>query len=145
MPAWVDRANRKFCLLLVIWLGGSSMACRLLEPKPIQRVRNNLPAELIADNEPQFERGRKRPLIDGFGWGWGIPSKIMLWDRRAENHRISDETEMIMADYLAANELSEVKVRLNQYRPLDDWRRLVKKQIGGLAMALYLRYLRYFE
>jgi hypothetical protein len=128
MPAWVVWAKHKFCFLLVVFVCCASIGCRILEPKPIQRVRNNLSANLIADNELQMERGRKRLLIDGFGWLWGIPSKIMLWDRRVENHSISNETEMIMADYLAANELSEVKVRLNQYRPLDDWRRLVKNK-----------------
>ena len=100
--------------------------CKLLEPKPIAVVRNNLPTDLISDGELQMERGKPRLIIDGFGWVWGIPSKLMLWNRKVENHRISDETESLLYDYLETNGLSEVKVRLNQYRPWDDWRRLTR-------------------
>ena len=97
--------------------------CRVLEPKPIAMVRNNIPTNLIADDELQFERGQARPIIDGFGWIVGIPSKLMFWNRKVENHSISPETEMIMGEYLQANGLHDIKVRLNQYRPGGDWRR----------------------
>jgi hypothetical protein len=102
--------------------------CGVLRPQSIQRVRNNLPAELTPDSEPIVERGEPRPIIDGFGWIWGIPSKIILWNRRAENHNISPETEQWLVDYMVENDLYDVKARLNQYRPLDDWRRLVRNK-----------------
>jgi hypothetical protein len=87
--------------------------------------------ELLAANDPQIERGERYPLIDGVGWVIGIPEKILLWDRRVSNHQISPETEAAIADYLATNELLAVKVRLNQYHPLDEWRRLVaNKRVG---------------
>jgi hypothetical protein len=128
MQAFMGLAQSVFRWLFFVGLCSSVGGCHLLEPKPINRVRNNLPKNLIADHEPQFERGQKRPIVDGFGWLWGIPSKITLWDRRMENHSISNETEMVMAQYLQANDLTDVKVRLNQYRPGDDWRRLVKNK-----------------
>ena len=109
-------------MLAIIFVSG----CRVLEPRPIAVVRNNMPTELIADGEPQIERGKPRTVIDGFGWVWGIPSKLMLWNRNVENHRISPETETLLAEYLETNGLSDVKVRLNQYRPWDDWRRLTR-------------------
>ena len=80
--------------------------------------------ELRAVTKTQIERGSPRPLIDGLGWFVGIPGKITLWDRRIDNHKISATTESAVAQYLAANELSTVKVRLNQYAPRDEWRRL---------------------
>ena len=109
-------------MLAIIFASG----CRVLEPRPIAVVRNNIPTDLIADGEPQIERGKPRTVIDGFGWVWGIPSKLMLWNRNIENHRISPETETLLAEYLETNGLSDVKVRLNQYRPWDDWRRLTR-------------------
>ncbi len=109
-------------MLALILMSG----CKLLEPKPIAVVRNNIPTDLIADGELQMERGKPRPIIDGFGWVWGIPSKLMLWNRKVENHRISAETESLLYDYLETNGLSDIKVRLNQYRPWDDWRRLTR-------------------
>ncbi len=88
--------------------------------------------ELAARTEVQMERGRPHKAIDTFGWVWGIPSKILLWDRRVENHRIDAHTEAQLAAYLSENELSTVKVRLNQYHPRDDWRRLVaNKSVGA--------------
>ena len=109
-------------MLAIIFASG----CRVLEPRPIAVVRNNIPTDLIADGEPQIERGKPRTVIDGFGWVWGIPSKLMLWNRNVENHRISPETETLLTEYLETNGLSDVKVRLNQYRPWDDWRRLTR-------------------
>jgi hypothetical protein len=56
--------------------------------------------------------------------GLGIPAKLILFDRRVENHRVSEETEAAIAAYLQSNELDSVKVRLNQYRPNatgNDW------------------------
>lgn len=73
---------------------------------------------------PQTERGKPVPVLDTVGWIIGIPDKIILWDRRVANHDISVETETAIDEYLAVNELSTVKVRLNQYAPLEDWKRL---------------------
>lgn len=87
--------------------------------------------ELANITGQQIERGQPRRFVDGFGWIWGIPSKIILWDRRMENHDIDTQTEAELAAYLQENELSSVKVRLNQYNPRDDWRRLVANKAVG--------------
>lgn len=73
---------------------------------------------------PQVERGTRRPVIDGVGWVIGIPSKIILWDRRVDNHHISPETESAVSQYVNDLGLEDTKVRLNQYAPIDEWRRL---------------------
>jgi hypothetical protein len=92
----------------------------------------------------QIERGKPRPVLDTAGWIFGIPSKIILWNSRVDNHNISPETEGAISEYLAANELWDVKVRLNQYAPLDEWRRLTRNDavawpwrytLGTLAVA----------
>ena len=74
--------------------------------------------------DSQIERGTPNKFVDGFGWFMGIPEKVLLWDRRVENHNISLVTEDEVRNYLSANELSNVKVRLNQYAPGSEWRRL---------------------
>jgi len=109
----------------LVWIDLET-GCKVLEPKPINMVRNNIPTDLTPDDEPQMERGTPRPIIDGFGYVWGIPSKLILWNRKVENHRISPETESLLAEYLDTNDLSDIKVRLNQYRPLNDWSRLTR-------------------
>jgi len=87
--------------------------------------------ELAAITQTQVERGERRPVIDGIGWVVGIPSKILLWNRRVDNHNVSPETEQAIAQYLAKNELNTVKVRLNQYAPGSDWQRLVANKSVG--------------
>lgn len=106
-------------LLLIALLG-----CNPLTPHAIPLSQRKASPSLMAMNSPPIERGKPRPVLDGVGWVVGIPSKILLWNKRIENHRISPETEATLRDYLAANQLDHVKVRLNQYRPWDDWRRL---------------------
>ncbi len=82
-------------------------------------------------SENQIERGQPRPVLDGAGWVIGIPQKIVLWNSRVDNHKISEETEERIAAYLAANHESDVKVRLNQYAPMDEWRRLHENKRMG--------------
>jgi hypothetical protein len=87
--------------------------------------------ELAEITTTQIERGRPNAFLDGFGWVWGIPAKIILFDRRVENHQVGSRTEAEIAGYLRANELDSVKVRLNQYSPADDWQRLVANKSVG--------------
>lgn len=130
--AVLSQSATRFCFIFALKLSAFAVllttGCGVLKPQSIHRVRNNLPIELTPEGEPIVERGAPRPIIDGFGWIWGIPSKIILWNRRAENHSISPETEQWLVDYMVENDLYEVKARLNQYRPLDDWRRLVRNK-----------------
>jgi len=110
------------CVCLVLGFAG----CQVLAPVPIDVQRQKIPAALIEDGKPQVEIGRRQPLIDGIGWVVGIPSKILLWDRRVDNHRISEGTVLATADYLERNNLPHIKVRANQYAPIQDWHRLRK-------------------
>ena len=87
--------------------------------------------KLAAITRNPLERGEPRPVLDTVGWVIGIPSKIILWDRRVDNHDISPETEAAIAEYLAVNELDTVKVRLNEYAPFDEWDRLVANKAVG--------------
>lgn len=122
LPMW--------CLLMVTLVSGYG-CCSPLAPRAITADRYYVSPEILAATETQIERGKPRPVIDTVGWVFGVPSKILLWDRRVDNHRISYETELAMQEYLEANDLRHVKVRLNQYRPLDDWYRLTQNRSVG--------------
>jgi hypothetical protein len=103
-----------------------------LKPREIQVGRVNVAPELVeATRDSQIERGKRRAVIDGLGRVMGIPSKIMLWDHRVDNHDVSAETEEAIRQYLDDNDLDHVKVAINLYDPLDDWRRLrANKTVG---------------
>ena len=115
------------CLLLA-----SCRACeRCLAPRSIAGSVRADPDLVALTREAPIERGKPRKVIDGVGWVFGIPSKIVLWDRRVDNHRIGRETEDAIRDYLDGQGLDHVKVRLNQYAPLADWRRLRRNRTVG--------------
>lgn len=76
--------------------------------------------------EIDVRHGEPRPVIDGIGWVIGVPSKLMLLDARADNHDVSAATVAGATDLLAAKEVDGVMVRVNQYDPLGEWRRLAK-------------------
>lgn len=82
------------------------------------------PEMSLEEGESQVEWGKEKPFLDGLGWVVGIPGKILLWDRRIDNHHVSPETEAAIATYLEKNNLDQVKVRINQYDPRGEWRRL---------------------
>ena len=116
-------------LLLGVVCGGACTlppyqpgAASQYHPAPEPQAASDCKADGQADC--QIERGEYRPLLDALGWVVGLPGKIILWDHRIDNHDISCETEEALAEYLASNELTTVKVRLNQYAPCDEWRRL---------------------
>lgn len=77
------------------------------------------PAKLVS-----IEYGEHRPILDGVGWAIGIPRRILLWDKRVDNHQVSTETVAQVSDYIADEGVNGVKLRVNQYAPLDEFRRL---------------------
>ena len=93
-----------------------------------------------------FERGRKNMVLDGAGWVAGIPSKLLLWNTKVDSHSVSPETEAQLRAYLAANGLHDVKVRINQYDPVGEWKRLAQNKavhpgwkytVGAFAVTKY--------
>ena len=79
----------------------------------------------LLEDEPQIERGRPNAWVDGFGhYFFSLPTKLILLNWRVNNHRISQEVEDALQIYLWANGLCNTKVRINQYAPGDEYRRL---------------------
>jgi hypothetical protein len=102
--------------------------CHTLSPRAIGPTQTYIPTELAADPGNPIEVGRAIKWLDTAGWIWGIPSKVLLWDRRIDNHKITEPTMRATADYLAENSLPHIKVRLNQYAPIEDFHRLRKNK-----------------
>ena len=90
----------------------------------------------MKSGEPQFEYGKPNSIVDGIGRLFSIPSKIILWDRRVDNHSISDETLLKLKIYLMTNGLEEVKVRVNQYDPIGE----LKRTVDNLSIGIIWRY-----
>lgn len=131
----VSFASRTHCWigLIVLVIGVSNArAFNLIAPAQspageFQTVEE--PSEFVVD----IERGERLPIIDSVGWVLGIPKKLLLWDHRADNHEVSDDTIEETAGYLAENEVEGVKVRVNQYDPIGEWRRLAHNDRVGFG------------
>ncbi len=101
----------------------------------------------LRPSEKQVNRGRPQAFVDGLGhYVFSLPTKLILWNWQVENHHISPETEQRLQKYLAANDLPNVKVRINEYAPGGEWSRLVRNReisgfwrytLGALATVFY--------
>ena len=87
----------------------------------------------LRPGEAQIDRGNPHGFLDWIGHNVvSLPSKIILLNWNVANHNISKETEEILKQYLADNDLHNVKVHLNDYAPGEEWRRLAKnRSVGG--------------
>lgn len=143
-PSWPCRAAVLLLAAACPLLASCRTCQRCLEPRAIPGPFRAAPELVAATREAPLERGEPRRVIDGIGWVVGIPSKIILWDRRVDDHDVGSETADALRDYLDDNGLDHVKVRVNQYAPLADWRRLrlnrtvgwpLRYTIGTLSVA----------
>ncbi len=144
-PPFLPAVRHGILGVIVAIAGAIPVAAGCLEPREIPLSQRNVAPRLEAATRPQpVERGVDRPIVDGIGWVVGIPKKIILWDIRVANHRVSHDTEQAVAEYLAEHELDHVKVRINQYAPVADWKRLrentsvawpYRYSLGALSVA----------
>jgi hypothetical protein len=132
-------------LLLVVFALGTLAGCA---SKPYRYGGDYHTAcdAALRPNEPQIERGRRAPVLDTVGWVVGIPAKIVMLDHHVSNHNVSPKTEESLQEYLAANGLDRVKVRINEYDPKGEWQRLnanksvawpIRYSIGTLSVVGY--------
>ncbi len=116
----------RFLVASMILLG--TAGCHVLSPKAIPSAPRYVSPELANDSSNQIEIGRKVKWLDTAGWIVGIPNKLLFWDRRIDSHRITSKTAETTVEYLEANNLPHIKVRMNQYAPIEDFRRLRKNK-----------------
>lgn len=82
----------------------------------------------------QVERGRPCWLPDKLGhYLFSIPRKLVLFNTRIGNHRITVEQEELIRRFLTENDMRGVKVRLNQYAPIGEFKRLWRNSDVGVA------------
>jgi hypothetical protein len=101
----------------------------------------------LRPGEAQIERGAPNAWLDGFGhYFFSLPTKLILLDWKVDNHDVPPEVERSLAAYLHANGLCKTKVRLNQYAPGAEWRRLFangeipagwRYTLGVISVAFY--------
>ncbi len=136
----------RLLILPTMLLLGLPAGCATL-PYHYGTDRENPEFQQIRPAEGQVDRGRPVTIVDGLGhYVVSLPSKLILLNWEVDNHRISSDTESVLTGYLAANQLTGVKIRLNQYAPGGEWQRLFKNSempgffkytVGIVSTSLY--------
>lgn len=96
--------------------------------------------------EVAFEYGEPNKVLDGMAWFTGLWSRLLTLNKHVNNHEFSEATRDKLISYMEENELEDVLVRINQYDPKGEWRRLrenklvapgYKYTMGILSLAGY--------
>ncbi len=92
--------------------------------------RGDKDTDLYPPMEQQIYIGAPSPVLDAADWYWppSLLSKLLLWNINIDSHDISDETLDVMKKYVADNELHDVQILVNTYKPGNQWRRLFKNR-----------------
>lgn len=79
---------------------------------------------------PQITRGAPIAPIDGLGNVFAVLTKLILWNRKMDNHDISAETETYLVEYvdLPESNTDGTHYSLNEYNPGLAFSRLVKNK-----------------
>ena len=89
---------------------------------------DSLDCDGLNQGHTDIEYGKANVVVDSVGWVVGIPRKIMIWDRRIDNHQVSSKTTSTVSTYLSDRRLHDVKLRVNQYDPVGEWKRLIQNK-----------------
>ncbi|TVZ38858.1 hypothetical protein P886_3241 [Alteromonadaceae bacterium 2753L.S.0a.02] len=83
--------------------------------------------------ENQIIVGAPNKFLDASDWIWpgSLLGKLVLWNKKVDSHEVSPETIDALALYLERNNLDDVQVLINTYKPGTQWVRTFKnKEVG---------------
>ena len=143
--ARVVMSGKTFLLAcLVLTATGCASAPEIYHPTERYYVQQELP---IDDGSPQIETGKPNLIIDGLNhYLFSLPTKLLLLNWQALDHRLPDHSRALLERYLQMNQLRSVKIRHNEYAPIDEFKRLVhNKEVGAvyrysLGLVTWLTY-----
>lgn len=121
---------KTLCLLLVI----TFISACATTPYQYGSGRAELDAGKYPKPKQQILQGKPNRFLDASGWIWpgSLLAKLILWNKKVDSHQISPETVASIEKYLQDNELHDVQVLVNNYRPGNQWQRLFKnKSVSG--------------
>jgi len=85
-----------------------------------------------------IEVGSSNRVVDGIRNMLSLPNKLLLWNSKFNSGNVSQETIEAMREYLDANDLHDVHVSVNQYKPQLVWRRTFTNPKTSLLSKLTL-------
>lgn len=102
----------------------------------------------LRPGEPQISRSAPNKFLDSADWFWpgSLAAKLLLWNPHVDSHQVSKETEDALREYLRANHLTEVKVRINSSNVGGELKRTLQNRAVGagwrytFGMVAWLQY-----
>lgn len=81
----------------------------------------------------QVYQGEPNAFLDASDWYWppSLIAKLFLWNKNIDSHEVSQETIDELLVYLEKNDLSDVQVLVNTYKPGLQFSRLFKNREVG--------------
>ena len=113
--------------LLLVLLGGAGCATA---PYHYGKDQEYIHGYRLPAGEPQMSFGDPHGFLDASGWIWpgSLLGKLLLWNYKMDSHVVSTQTVAAMRQYLADNDLQDVKVRINDYCVGDELRRTFRNK-----------------
>lgn len=80
--------------------------------------------------EQQIIVGKPNAFLDSSDWIWpgSWLAKLVLWDKNVDSHTVSNEVVDDLKLYLEKNNLNNVQILVNTYKPGVQWHRLFKNK-----------------
>jgi len=126
----MHRHRRRLALVSILLVATAAASCAAVPYT--YGIEGREEKDIFWPGEPQITRGEPIAWLDGLGhYVVSLPSKLILWNWDVDRHRISPETEEALRCYLEDNGMRGVKVRLNEYDPGDEVRRLFENDSVG--------------
>ena len=94
-----------------------------INPLALKKPTQDLPLHIKQKDSIHIEIGSSNWLIDTFRNLASIPLKIVLFNSNIQSGNISPEILEKMRDFLHENQLHDVLVSVNQYKPQQVWSR----------------------
>lgn len=110
-----------------------SMGCAIRQGNDLS-TRDSLSGGM--SKKADIERGASLPPLDYLANFLSIPIKILLWNSRYGTHNISDRTENELSRFIEKYELYDVKIRLNQWAPIQEMGRIVRNSEVGFPYRI---------
>jgi hypothetical protein len=90
--------------------------------------------EFAPSMKQQIIVGEPSAFLDASDWIWpgSWIAKLVLWNKNIDSHQISPDTIDEIETFVEKNDLGDVQILVNTYRPGVQWRRLFKnREVGG--------------
>lgn len=125
---WTEAFGRRRvgAVLLMLLCSSTNVGCTVTQYRYGHYRESARECNSVAEAESVavIEYGRPNKMLDRMAWIVGMPSRILPLSSRVNNHDISPETTAKLSRYLHENDLDDVLVRINQYDPKGEWKRL---------------------